>query len=129
MIQGSSTSHICTLIRFQSTKPATNIAGAEFLSSLATVTYQAPVFWPAPGALRAGQASCGLRRAGPTSSLGCGHAGSNGHRLLGESRGEIDINNAQRLAEFASSSDVVLIGPGMLDELSVEELCSNCWKK
>ena len=40
------------------------------------------------------------------------------------SRGEIDISNAQRLVELASSSDVVLVGPGMVDELSVKELCS-----
>jgi ADP-dependent NAD(P)H-hydrate dehydratase len=40
------------------------------------------------------------------------------------SAGEIAVRDAQRLVDLASSSDAVLIGPGMLDEASVGELCS-----
>jgi hydroxyethylthiazole kinase-like uncharacterized protein yjeF len=39
-------------------------------------------------------------------------------------QGEIAAENGQRLAELASSSDAVLVGPGMMDETSVRELCS-----
>jgi ADP-dependent NAD(P)H-hydrate dehydratase len=37
---------------------------------------------------------------------------------------EIAAENARLLTEMASSSDAVLIGPGMMDEPSVRELCS-----
>lgn len=40
------------------------------------------------------------------------------------SDGEIAGQNGQHLVDLASSSDAVLIGPGMLDETSVGELCS-----
>ncbi|MGY2904731.1 broad specificity phosphatase PhoE [Bradyrhizobium sp. URHC0002] len=40
------------------------------------------------------------------------------------SAGEIAVQDAQRLVDLASSTDAVLIGPGMLDEASVGELCS-----
>ena len=40
------------------------------------------------------------------------------------SAGEIAVKDAQRLVDLASSADAVLIGPGMLDEASVGELCS-----
>lgn len=38
--------------------------------------------------------------------------------------GEIAADNGRRLADLASTADVVLIGPGMMDEGSVGELCS-----
>ena len=40
------------------------------------------------------------------------------------SAGEIAIQNGPRLLELAKNSDAVLIGPGMLDESSVGQLCS-----
>ena len=40
------------------------------------------------------------------------------------SRGEIAVENAPRLLDLAASSDAVLMGPGMIEEASVEELCS-----
>jgi ADP-dependent NAD(P)H-hydrate dehydratase len=40
------------------------------------------------------------------------------------SSGEIAVQDTRRLVDLASSSDAVLIGPGMLDEASVGELCS-----
>jgi hydroxyethylthiazole kinase-like uncharacterized protein yjeF len=38
--------------------------------------------------------------------------------------GEIDIQAGHRLVELASSSDAVLIGPGMMDDDSLGKLCS-----
>ena len=43
---------------------------------------------------------------------------------LENSRGEIAIENGPRLVDLAASSDAILVGPGMLDEASVGELCS-----
>jgi ADP-dependent NAD(P)H-hydrate dehydratase len=40
------------------------------------------------------------------------------------SAGEIAVQDVRRLVDLASSADAVLIGPGMLDEASVGELCS-----
>jgi ADP-dependent NAD(P)H-hydrate dehydratase len=40
------------------------------------------------------------------------------------SAGEIAVGNGPRLVELSKSSDAVLIGPGMLDESSVGQLCS-----
>ena len=39
-------------------------------------------------------------------------------------QGEIAAENGQRLTEMASSSDAVLVGPGMMDEPSARELCA-----
>lgn len=45
------------------------------------------------------------------------------------SAGEIAVENAPRLAELASTSDAVLVGPGMIDESSVGELCGHLLKE
>ena len=44
--------------------------------------------------------------------------------LKENSAGEIASENSRRLIELASTCDVVLIGPGMLHEASVAQLCS-----
>lgn len=45
--------------------------------------------------------------------------------LKENSAGEIAAGNSRRLMELASTCDAVLIGPGMLDEETVGQLCAN----
>jgi hypothetical protein len=55
-----------------------------------------------------------LKRVAVTMVIGCTE----------NSSGEIAVSNARQLVDLASSSDAIVVGPGMLDEQTAGKLCS-----